>query len=642
MMTNSKRYFILPLLLLSFLAYAQEIDIYDEMYPILEEINHFSEFGNCSPEELKAGIDLLNAQGYAFKSTDNKEFRCVNEGQPSTYKLDLHTYLDPSSAFQIQLVKGDLDSLNNFFQKVRPRKGWTGYESFYRRFVYMVRDTTRNSLAGALLIGKDAVFSITRPLSFAVKGRASTLAASEKAEAKEQFNSILEMVELLGKNMVPQRSLVYKSSDEQLTPEERVFGFTHFWTEVKYNFAFFDQVPDLNWDEVYQDYLPIIMKDQSNVEYFKNMELICALLKDGHTNIYLPWNLPYDYPALSIFNIGQKAYIGNMDKSMSEKIPKGTEITAVDGIPTQNFLKDHVIPYISSSTEYILWRNAAREMLKGKTGTDVVLKLQNLEGEVWEQTFTRNRSSKGVEWAHEWPQNNGLLEMIPIDNNTVRIKLNTFANRDIVGEFEKLIDTLQNFDRFIIDLRSNGGGNSGIGHGILKYFADKDFATSKWSTREHQASFKAWGSQYVNAKEEDLDEWQLKAKQIHDGSYWYVSEPDTIEADKKINFKGDLIVLISNNTASAAEDFLVALDDLGFGKLVGQPTFGSTGQPLLIRLPRGGNARICTKKDTYPDGREFVGYGIQPDIYIEKTLETYLSGEDIELKAALELIKEGE
>ncbi len=48
----------------------------------------------------------------------------------------------------------------------------------------------------------------------------------------------------------------------------------------------------------------------------------------------------------------------------------------------------------------------------------------------------------------------------------------------------------------------------------------------------------------------------------------------------------------------------------------GEPTFGSTGQPMLFSLPGGGSTRGCTKKDTYPDGKEFIDYGIQPDIEI--------------------------
>ena len=45
-------------------------------------------------------------------------------------------------------------------------------------------------------------------------------------------------------------------------------------------------------------------------------------------------------------------------------------------------------------------------------------------------------------------------------------------------------------------------------------------------------------------------------------------------------------------------------------------------------LPGGGRARICTKRDTYPDGREFVGFGIQPDFKVEQTIDDYLEDKD--------------
>jgi C-terminal processing protease CtpA/Prc len=72
---------------------------------------------------------------------------------------------------------------------------------------------------------------------------------------------------------------------------------------------------------------------------------------------------------------------------------------------------------------------------------------------------------------------------------------------------------------------------------------------------------------------------------------------------------------------------------------IGTNTFGSTGQPFSFSLPGGGSARICTKKDTYPDGREFVGYGIKPDIEIKPSFADYLKKNDIVLEKAIEYLK---
>ena len=57
-------------------------------------------------------------------------------------------------------------------------------------------------------------------------------------------------------------------------------------------------------------------------------------------------------------------------------------------------------------------------------------------------------------------------------------------------------------------------------------------------------------------------------------------------------------------------------------------------------MPDGGFARICTKKDTYPDGREFVGYGIKPDIVVKRKLKDYLTKKDPVLEKAVEFLKD--
>ncbi len=73
---------------------------------------------------------------------------------------------------------------------------------------------------------------------------------------------------------------------------------------------------------------------------------------------------------------------------------------------------------------------------------------------------------------------------------------------------------------------------------------------------------------------------------------------------------------------------------------VGEPTWGSTGQPQKFDLPGGGRARICTKRDTYPDGRDFVGYGIKPKVPVERTPESLIGNEDPVLEKGVEVLKD--
>ena len=71
------------------------------------------------------------------------------------------------------------------------------------------------------------------------------------------------------------------------------------------------------------------------------------------------------------------------------------------------------------------------------------------------------------------------------------------------------------------------------------------------------------------------------------------------------------------------------------GKIVGMPDGGSTGQPLMFDLPGGGTARICVKRDGYPDGTDFVGVGVLPDVRVAPTIDDVRHGRDAALTAAL-------
>jgi carboxyl-terminal processing protease len=195
----------------------------------------------------------------------------------------------------------------------------------------------------------------------------------------------------------------------------------------------------------------------------------------------------------------------------------------------------------------------------------------------------------------------------------------------------------------IIDLRENGGGNSGNSAAILSYFTDSAFIKgSAWSTREHRAANKAWGA-HAKQNTNDKSDWANKNRNYYDGKVWYDGGRSTLvnsaPANKRFS-KIPLIVLLGHQTASAAEDFLIMLDGLkGRAITIGEPSFASTGQPLFFSLPGGGSARICTKRDTYPDGRIFVGKGIQPDIKVAQTIADYINNKDVVLEKALEVLK---
>jgi carboxyl-terminal processing protease len=100
--------------------------------------------------------------------------------------------------------------------------------------------------------------------------------------------------------------------------------------------------------------------------------------------------------------------------------------------------------------------------------------------------------------------------------------------------------------------------------------------------------------------------------------FWEDNGPSLWDPNSKIYYDKPVVALVGPRTFSAAGDFTVAFDFMKRGKLVGIATGGSTGQPVPFELPGGGSARVCGKHDSYPDGKEFVGVGVIPDLIVKK------------------------
>ena len=78
------------------------------------------------------------------------------------------------------------------------------------------------------------------------------------------------------------------ATGNKLSDEEKIYGLSILWKEASYNFAYFDQVPDVDWDKTYQAYIPKVVATESTVEYYDVLKQFLALLKDGHTRIMPP------------------------------------------------------------------------------------------------------------------------------------------------------------------------------------------------------------------------------------------------------------------------------------------------------------------------------------------------------------------
>lgn len=391
--------------------------------------------------------------------------------------------------------------------------------------------------------------------------------------------------------------------------EQKVAGLTLLWSQAKYNFVNFDHV-NIDWDQQYMDYLPKIKSTANTKEYYKVLMQFYASLKDGHTNVYVPDTLSrqfYAKPPLWTALIGGHVLVTDDRSDSLEKtgIVAGLEIVKIDGVPVLEYAKKNVEPYESSSTPQDMEvRKFTYGLLAGAADSPVTLTFKDKNGKTWDRTIARKGYRNLKPWkTYEWR----------VIGNIGYLALNDFEHYKLVHVVDSLFPAIEKTSGLVIDIRMNGGGSSNIGWAILSMLTDKSSPTAVSWNRENYST--AW-SEII----------------------WHWLGKSSIEPSGKHFYNKPVALLIGPETFSAAEDFTVAFELMHRGPLVGRSTGGSTGQPLFFLLPGGGSARVCSKRDTYPDGSEFIGTGVHPTVSVEPTISDFRAGTDVALLKAIELV----
>ncbi|MGD1020520.1 MAG: S41 family peptidase [Verrucomicrobiia bacterium] len=413
----------------------------------------------------------------------------------------------------------------------------------------------------------------------------------------------------------------------KLPEAERLAGFARLWSEVKYNFVFFDRVPEVDWDKVLVEYIPKVQQAETEDEYFCVLARCLALLHDGHTFMqtdkahpdYGGYGLPLEVRPLA----GKQAVIvrttpladirgaKRKDELVKANLKPGEEVTHINGRSVGEILEQDIYPYISASTPQGRDVRAYRWLLSGDYDSMAVLRIKGLDGTEREVTLTRGsypQKTVGKEF-----------ECRELGNGILYVNLPSFDTNQVVKDFEEIFPQVQKAKGLILDIRHNHGGNSGNGNAIISMLIDKSIPWAHVRTREYMPAYRAWGGQ----------------------EKWHEEDGSPIQPSRKDPFLGPVVVLTGPETFSAAENFVVAVHANKRATVVGERSGGSTGDPLRICLPGGVEARVCTLHCSYPDGREYVGVGIIPDIEIHPAAADIATDRDVILEKAVDLLTAG-
>jgi carboxyl-terminal processing protease len=399
-----------------------------------------------------------------------------------------------------------------------------------------------------------------------------------------------------------------------LSAAEKVAGLSKMWEEAKYNFAYFDHLPGFDWDKLYLDYLPKVAATTSTLAYFRLLQTFYAQLHDGHTSVWATdgplADSVYGRPPLRAHLVEGRVLLRDVrsDSLRRTGLVPGLEIVKIDGQPVITYADRTVRPYQSgSTTQNVDVQTYIYGLLRGPETRPVRLTFRDAKG----HEFTRVLPRRG--YGKPTPIVPVCLRFLP--GNVAYLQVNEFETDAGFKRFAAAFDSIKTTIALVIDLRQNGGGSSGNGYDILSYLTDKAYRPGSYQSRIYSAVGRARGE---GVRFEDL----------------YKTSTQSPAGVNKLYTK-PVAVLISGETFSAAEDFCSAYVGLKRGVLVGEPTGGSTGQPLAFSLPGGIMARVCTKRDAYPNGTEWNGIGILPTVPVHPTVGMLQAGRDPVLEAAL-------
>ena len=122
--------------------------------------------------------------------------------------------------------------------------------------------------------------------------------------------------------------------------------------------------------------------------------------------------------------------------------------------------------------------------------------------------------------------------------------------------------------------------------------------------------------------------------------YWK-SRSGQVTWNMQYAFRGHIVILVDENTASDGEAFAEGFKRLKLGTSIGTRTWG--GEIWLSganTLSDGGLARAPMMGVYGKDGKWLIeGHGFEPDIFVDNLPHATFDGDDAQLTAAIELLQ---
>ena len=281
-----------------------------------------------------------------------------------------------------------------------------------------------------------------------------------------------------------------------------------------------------------------------------------------------------------------------------------------------------VIATVDGATLDGLTPDEARDRVRGKAGTEVMLHVLRFEAPIPAPTAAPGASPAGSAAPASTPEPRELLDEFDVTIVRAKIQRREVTSRELAGGTvgyvslsgfssegaKQLEDAIRahldnGITKIVFDLRGNPGG----------FVTDAEAVASE---------FLADGPIYF---QEEADGTQTEV----DASAGGIATDPSIE----------VVVLIDRGSASASELVAGALQDRGRATLVGETSFGKGTVQQWLPLDKLGGVKLTVSKWLTPNKRWIHRIGITPDVAITIPADTP-AGDDPVLDRALEVLGE--
>jgi len=389
----------------------------------------------------------------------------------------------------------------------------------------------------------------------------------------------------------------------------RLLGLFRFWNIYEY-FSPYKNIIDKSWDNVLKEYVPKFATAKDELSYKLTVAAFIAETQDSHSDIS-----PYDAafrnyfgafkPNIEITFVNNQPVVSYSNDEVIgiNSLKKGDIIQSINNISVAQLIKEKRI-YFTGSNQPSVYRKLAAHFLRTN---DTVMNVSYIRNEKTAQTVIKCFPYNKMNYRKPIPTDTGFKI---INGNIAYFHPGRLGNK-----LQSVMPVTMKSKAIIIDMRTYPKPTS-FAWDIAKYLFTKpmDIARYTEGSTETPGLFTFMSDDYM--------------KQTRIGEV------------KTENFKGQVIVLVNEETQSLAELSTMALSTRPNTLIVGSQTSGADGTVgMAVTFPGGLSTGFTQIGVYYPNGKETQRIGIVPDVEVKLTIDGLKEGKDEILEKAISLIK---